>query len=116
MLTQNGTAAAEQCFTVTFTGTATEGIDFSTEDDSADAGTQICVAPGDTTGDITLTSIADAEFEGIGFETVTASSGGQTAEARITDANEPLIIPTLNAWGLGILAGLMAWLGFRRRL
>jgi hypothetical protein len=58
------------------------------DDDVSSAGTQVCVAAGDTGGMVGLTGMDDSVFEG--DETLSAGSGILHASAIITDDESPL--------------------------
>jgi hypothetical protein len=83
-LTQSNPAAGETCFDVSFTGTALAGTDFASEDDDpATAGTQVCIASGETAGTITLTGLENNVFEG--DKTITATAADRSASVTISD-------------------------------
>jgi hypothetical protein len=83
-LTQSNPAVGETCFDVSFTGTALAGTDFASDDDDpATAGTQVCIASGETAGTITLTGLENNVFEG--DKTITATAADRSASVTISD-------------------------------
>ncbi|MEZ5469542.1 MAG: VCBS repeat-containing protein [Lysobacterales bacterium] len=93
-------ATVDSCFDLGFSGAAILGTDYSSADDDAGtAGTQLCVAAGDTSGTLTLTGIDDNIFEG--DENLSVSSGAFSAAATVSDDDSA---PVLTALGIAPLS------------
>ncbi|MCP5475573.1 MAG: VCBS repeat-containing protein [Rhodanobacteraceae bacterium] len=93
-------ATVDSCFDLGFSGAAILGTDYSSADDDAGtAGTQLCVAAGDTSGALTLTGIDDNIFEG--DENLSVSSGSFSAAATVSDDDSA---PVLTALGIAPLS------------
>ena len=77
-------SAEDQCFDLSFTGTALYTTDYSVADgDATRAGVQACFAAASTESSAALTPIDDDLFEG--DESITVSSADQSANATLID-------------------------------
>ena len=121
-------AVADVLVTLSLSGTATNGVDYSIGDDDAGAGVQILIPAGSLSGSVTLATIDDPGYEGnetvvidIASVTNAAESGAQQVTATIDDSADqsgggtgnpppnpsPELIPTLSEWMLMLLGLLL---------
>ena len=91
-LTLDRAASTDQCFDVSFAGTALLATDYAVSDDNVAAGIQACATAGAIGAQLSVTPIDDAVFEG--DEAIIADSGGVVANTTLTDAEDT---PTLTA-------------------
>ncbi len=83
---------APQCIDVSYSGTATRDLDYTSEDQSAGLpGVQLCLDGGSTSGDLMLIGIDDTELEG--FESIQASiTSPESASSTIRIADDEDLI------------------------
>jgi hypothetical protein len=93
--TLSNAISTETCFDLSFGGTATFDVDYSSSDgDGGSAGIQLCVPAGTTEGTVVLSGIDDAVYEG--DETISVSSGSVNAAATVSDDEAAPTITAMN--------------------